>query len=40
MWTAGAAKAIVYEGRSLLAIGISDVSGQFEKGDVVAIVDG
>ncbi|MDX1925683.1 MAG: glutamate 5-kinase [Pirellulaceae bacterium] len=36
----GAAKAIVYEGRSLLAIGIKDVSGQFEKGDVVAIVDG
>ena len=36
----GAAKAIIYEGRSLLAIGIKDVSGQFEKGDVVAIVDG
>jgi glutamate 5-kinase len=35
----GAVKAIVNEGRSLLAIGIADVSGQFEKGDVVAIVD-
>ncbi len=34
----GAARAIVHEGRSLLAIGIVDVMGQFEKGDVVAIV--
>ena len=36
---AGAARAIVTEGRSLLAIGISEVSGSFEKGDVVAICD-
>lgn len=35
----GAVKAILQEGRSLLAIGISDVTGQFEKGDVVALVD-
>ncbi len=35
----GAVKAIVSEGRSLLAIGIADVSGQFEKGDVVSIID-
>lgn len=33
----GAVRAIAHEGRSLLAIGISDVEGQFEKGDVVAI---
>jgi glutamate 5-kinase len=36
----GAANAIVNEGRSLLAIGIIDVTGQFEKGDVIAIVTG
>ena len=35
----GAARAISTNGRSLLAIGISDVSGSFEKGDVVAIRD-
>lgn len=35
----GAVKAIITEGRSLLAIGIRDVTGNFEKGDVVSIVD-
>lgn len=35
----GAVRAIVTEGRSLLAIGIRDVTGNFEKGDVVSIVD-
>lgn len=34
----GAVKAIINEGRSLLAIGIRDVSGKFEKGDIVSIV--
>jgi glutamate 5-kinase len=34
----GAVKAILAEGRSLLAIGIRDVSGNFEKGDIVSIV--
>lgn len=33
----GAENAITNEGGSLLAIGISDVSGQFEKSDVVEI---
>lgn len=36
---AGAARAIRGEGRSLLAIGISDVEGEFEKGDVVTLCD-
>ncbi len=35
----GAAKAISNDGRSLLAIGIREVSSDFEKGDVVSIVD-
>ncbi|MGN6547329.1 MAG: glutamate 5-kinase [Aureliella sp.] len=34
----GAVRAIVTEGRSLLAIGIKDVEGKFEKGDIVSIV--
>ena len=34
----GAVRAIITEGRSLLAIGIRDVSGKFEKGDVVSII--
>jgi glutamate 5-kinase len=34
----GAVRAILAEGRSLLAIGIRDVSGKFEKGDIVSIV--
>jgi glutamate 5-kinase len=36
---AGAKSALVEKGRSLLAIGITAVEGEFEKGDVVAIVD-
>ncbi len=36
---AGASKAILESGRSLLAIGISTVSGQFEKGDVISITN-
>jgi glutamate 5-kinase len=36
----GARRAIVDGGRSLLAIGVVNVSGEFRKGDVVAIVDG
>ncbi len=35
----GAAKAMCVEGRSLLAIGIKDVSGGFGKGDIVSIVN-
>ncbi|MFO1062303.1 MAG: glutamate 5-kinase [Pirellulales bacterium] len=35
----GAVRAIAGEGRSLLAIGIRDVVGKFEKGDIVSIVD-
>ena len=34
----GAVRAIITEGRSLLAIGIREVSGKFEKGDIVSIV--
>jgi glutamate 5-kinase len=36
----GASRAIGQQGRSLLAIGIVDVQGQFAKGDVVAMLDG
>ncbi|NND98850.1 MAG: glutamate 5-kinase [Pirellulaceae bacterium] len=36
---AGAARALHQQGRSLLAIGIRQVSGQFKRGSVVAIVD-
>ncbi|VAX41120.1 Glutamate 5-kinase / RNA-binding C-terminal domain PUA [hydrothermal vent metagenome] len=36
---AGASKAILESGRSLLAIGISTVSGQFKKGDVISITN-
>lgn len=35
---AGAEKAIRQDGRSLLAIGVSDVRGDFRKGDVVSLV--
>jgi glutamate 5-kinase len=35
----GACRAISQHGRSLLAIGVTDVSGSFQKGDVVAVVD-
>ncbi len=34
---AGACRAIVQQGRSLLAIGIVEVTGQFQKGDLVAL---
>jgi glutamate 5-kinase len=36
---AGAARAIGRDGRSLLAIGIQAIEGQFHKGDVVALCD-
>ena len=36
---AGAERAIVEQGRSLLAIGITQVTGKFQKGDVVALCD-
>lgn len=39
MVDAGAARAIGCEGRSLLAIGIQVIEGDFEKGDVVSICD-
>jgi glutamate 5-kinase len=35
----GAARAVEQQGRSLLAIGIRDVTGEFAKGDVVALYD-
>ena len=35
----GAAKAMCMDGRSLLAIGIKDVGGDFGKGDIVSIVN-
>lgn len=36
---AGARRAVESQGRSLLAIGVVDVSGKFKKGDVVAVRD-
>ncbi len=36
---AGARAAIVQQGRSLLAIGIVEVTGQFHKGDLVTVCD-
>ncbi|MGF7186182.1 glutamate 5-kinase [Desulfitispora alkaliphila] len=36
---AGASKAIVLKGKSLLPIGIIDVQGQFEMGNVVCVID-
>ncbi|MDA8384091.1 MAG: glutamate 5-kinase, partial [Betaproteobacteria bacterium] len=36
---AGAVNALQYEGKSLLPIGVHDVSGQFERGEVVTCVD-
>jgi glutamate 5-kinase len=36
---AGAARALVAGGRSLLPIGVTDVSGEFERGEAVAIRD-
>ena len=35
----GAVRGVVEQGRSLLPIGITDVSGQFERGDLVSCVD-
>ena len=35
----GAAKAMCIDGRSLLAIGVTDVGGDFGKGDVVSVVN-
>ncbi|MCL6504713.1 MAG: glutamate 5-kinase [Pirellulales bacterium] len=35
----GACRALVAQGRSLLAIGIMEVRGEFQKGDVVALCD-
>ena len=35
---AGAAQAVVRDGRSLLAVGVEGVDGQFDRGDVVAVV--
>lgn len=37
---AGAANVLTKEGKSLLAIGVVDVQGSFERGDVVACVNG
>ena len=37
---AGASRALREQGRSLLAAGIGDVEGDFQRGDAVAIVDG
>ncbi len=39
MLDAGARRAIENDGRSLLAIGITEVSGMFKKGDVVTLCD-
>jgi len=35
---AGAARAVRQEGKSLLPIGVTEVSGEFERGDVVAVL--
>ncbi|MFN5880614.1 MAG: PUA domain-containing protein, partial [Burkholderiales bacterium] len=34
----GAARAVMQEGKSLLPIGVTEVSGEFERGDVVAVL--
>ena len=36
---AGAAKVLRQQGRSLLAVGVTAVQGQFERGDLVSCVD-
>ena len=36
---AGAVKALVNSGRSLLPVGVTEVRGAFERGELVAIVD-
>jgi glutamate 5-kinase len=35
----GARKAVEEQGRSLLAIGVAEVAGKFQKGDVVSLID-
>jgi glutamate 5-kinase len=35
----GAARALAEEGKSLLSIGVTDVSGEFERGEVVTCID-
>ena len=35
---AGAARAVMRDGKSLLPIGVTEVSGEFERGDVVAVL--
>ena len=35
----GARRAIEHQGRSLLPIGVRDASGEFQKGDIVALCD-
>jgi glutamate 5-kinase len=36
---AGARRAVVQQGKSLLAVGVKEVEGEFRKGDVVAVCD-
>lgn len=36
---AGAARVLRQQGRSLLAVGVTEVSGDFERGDLVSCVD-
>ncbi len=36
---AGAVQALVAQGRSLLSVGVREVSGEFHRGDVIAVVD-
>jgi glutamate 5-kinase len=36
---AGAARALTRDGKSLLPIGVTEVSGEFERGEVVACLD-
>jgi glutamate 5-kinase len=35
----GAAQALTYEGRSLLAVGVTDVQGAFERGQTIRLLD-
>ena len=39
MLDAGAVKALLQDGKSLLPIGVADVQGDFQRGEVVAILD-
>ncbi|MCW5619920.1 MAG: glutamate 5-kinase [Burkholderiales bacterium] len=36
---AGATRALVHDGKSLLPIGVTDLGGEFERGDVVSCID-